>query len=511
MRKYLRRFPALFGRPTPAGAGLLIGSILLMAVPWAAATANEERSPITHGLMVGAVTHDSAIVWSRSDRETTLHVWLQAIDGGIPLHMQGPVMAAHDFTGKLAFQGLKPETEYQYAVRFGGDSSPPRHDPVSGSFRTAPAPRTKKAVRFLWGSDLAGQNVCRDAHEGFPMFPVLSRSRWDFFVAVGDMIYADMTCEQRGKYGNEQIPARPSPASTLEDFWAVWKYTRLDRGFQDFLTKTPYFPVWDDHEVLDDFGPLHDTATVKSGTSAEHLLPVGLAAFLDYNALTTDKARPLSLYRTLRWGQHVELFLLDTRQYRDANAAEDRTERPKTMLGREQLAWLKNRLTASEATWKFIISSVPLATPTGGLHEKGRDGWANGEQKTGFERELSELVSFMKVEGLRNVVWLSGDTHSAQGLRFRPFSKDSPFIMYEFTSGPMNAGLFVNRTLDTSLRPERLFFFGPENPTKIGSLAQAKEWMNTGAIEVSDTGTLVVKIINAAGRTVVTSEPFVPR
>ncbi|MBM4201043.1 MAG: hypothetical protein FJ189_07135, partial [Gammaproteobacteria bacterium] len=444
-------------------------------------------------------------------REATLHVWLRPLESDTALHQQGPVIARHDFTGRLVFRDLEPDTEYQYAVRFGGDSSPPRHDPVSGSFRTAPAPRARKSLRFLWGGDIAGQNVCRDAREGFPIFPVLARSRWDFFVAMGDMIHADTPCEPRGKYGNEQVPGRESPARTVEDFWACWKYTRLDRGFQDFLAKTPYFPVWDDHEVADDFGPLHDTPGSRPGTVGEHLLPIGLSAFLDYNALSPLRDRPLSLYRTIRWGQHAELFLLDTRQYRDANSAEDRPERPKTMLGREQLTWLKSKLAASDATWKFIVSSVPVAVPTGSQSDRGRDGWANGDQKTGFERELTDLTSSMKLEGLKNVVWLSADAQLAQGLRFRPFSPDSPFIMHEFMSGPMNAGLSSNRVLDSSLRPERLFIFGPDSSTRIKSFSEAKDWMNAGAIEIGENGSLVVKIINAAGRAVWTSDPLVPR
>jgi alkaline phosphatase D len=43
------------------------------------------------------------------------------------------------------------------------------------------------------------------------------------------------------------------------------------------------------------------------------------------------------------------------------------------MLGREQLAWLKSRLAASRATWKLIVSSVPMSIPTG-FPPAGRDG-----------------------------------------------------------------------------------------------------------------------------------------
>ena len=76
--------------------------------------------------------------------------------------------------------------------------------------------------------------------------------------------------------------------------------------------------------------------------------------------------------------------MLDTRQYRDANIADDSADRPKTMLGREQLTWLKESLAASDATWKVIVSSVPMSIPTGFPASGGRDGWANFDGAVGL-------------------------------------------------------------------------------------------------------------------------------
>ena len=488
---------------------LLLSSLAFFQYP--PAYAAEERSPLTHGVMVGEVNQDSAVIWARTDRESTMHAWLRPAGGGALSHGQIAVSPDHDYTGKVLFRDLKPDSDYLYAVRFGGDASPPLRDPLSGRFRTAPAPDVAKSVRFAWGGDLAGQNVCRDAREGFPIFAALNRSHWDFFVAMGDMIYADDACDARGKYGNEQVPGEFGPAANKSDFWAHWRYSRDDRGFRDLLSTTPYLPVWDDHEVVNDFGPLQDTRDGQPYTAGQHLLPIGLAAFLDYNPIVPGDEVPFRLYRNIRWGKHVELLLLDTRQYRDANSAEDRADRPKTMLGREQLTWLKAKLKASNATWKFIVSSVSISTPTGSTPDKGRDGWANGDQSTGFEQELLNLLAYMKEEGIKNAVWLAADLHFAQGLRLGAFAKEPAFVVHEFVSGPMSAGLFPNRTLDPTLKPERLFFFGPEGSAKVETFQDAKHWMNIGAIEVNEAGALRVRVINARGDTTWTSGPLVPK
>ena len=69
---------------------------------------------------------------------------------------------------------------------------------------------------------------------------------------------------------------------------------------------------------------------------------------------------PHRLYRKIRYGADVEVFLLDTRQYRSRNADQDGPA--KTMLGARQLRWLLDELQASDATWKVIVTSVPVIT-----------------------------------------------------------------------------------------------------------------------------------------------------
>lgn len=56
-------------------------------------------------------------------------------------------------------------------------------------------------VRFAWGGDISGQNVCRDGSEGFPVMEALnSIPGKDFFLNVGDAIYgksSSMVLEQQ--------------------------------------------------------------------------------------------------------------------------------------------------------------------------------------------------------------------------------------------------------------------------------------------------------------------------
>ena len=465
-------------------------------------------APATHGVAVGDVHANRAVIWSRTDRAAVMRVRLRA-RGAETLQRETMVTAEHDYTGKIAVHGLKSDTAYEYQVWFDTEDKAKgdKRAVTIGTFRTAPDAARERAVTFAWGGDLAGQNVCRDATEGFPIFNAIGALHPDFFVGLGDMIYADNTCDAVGRYGNAQIPGNFERAATLPAFWAHWKYNRGDGAYRALLGKLPYYAIWDDHEVVNDFGPLHDTRSTPPYTAGVHLLPLGLQAFLDYNPIAESAQTPQRLYRSVRWGKHVELFILDTRQYRDANLTPDDAARPKTMLGREQLVWLKQKLADSDATWKIIVSSVPVSIPTGFPPELGRDGWANFDQNTGFENELLDILRFMQQRGMRNTAWITTDVHFAEVFRYTPFSDDPEFKVYEFVSGPLNAGLFPNRAYDTTLNTESLFFFGPSDA--VTRYEDAKPWMNFGLAHVDEQGKLSVSIRNIQGAPVyeVTLDP----
>lgn len=456
---------------------------------------------VTHGVAAGDVTSNSAVIWSRANTESTMHVLVAGKNGKWAMHKRVRVTAADDFTGKLMLTGLSADTEYHYRVWFGDEEaySGKKRRSVSGHFKTAPESHMTRAVSFAWGGDLAGQNTCRDSKEGFPIFKAINKEPLDFFIGLGDMIYADGTCEATGRYGNAQVAGEFIQAANMENYWAHWKYNRADEDYRHLLASMPYYAIWDDHEVVNDFGPLHDTRDTAPYTPGEKLLPKGLNAFLDYNPLAENSETPKRLYRSINWGKYMEMFILDTRQYRDANFEADNAEHPKTMLGREQVVWLKEALKKSNATWKVIVSSVPMSIPTGSAGPRGRDGWANYQEEGGFEYELTDILRFMRTNGMRNVVFLTTDVHFAEVFRYAPFADAPEFEVHEFVAGPINAGVFPNPAFDSSLNAERLFFFGADSASEVTSWEQAKTWFNYGVIHIDENGDLTASIKDING------------
>jgi alkaline phosphatase D len=472
-------------------ASLLVVASLSLAAGAAAAPSGREGFGIRHGVVVGDVTPESALLWTRGGQSGTLRVWLS----GGPHQPIEPVQvsADDDWTGQVRLDGLAPAREYSYRVQF----NPGGHT-ARGLFRTPPPEGAGAPVRLAFGGDVAGQNVCRDANEGFPIMDTIRAWRPDVFIGLGDMIYADNACAHRGMYGNVQRAGSFGPATDLAGFWAHWRYNRADPASKRLLGSTSYVGVWDDHEVLNDFGPLTDIGPSPPYPAGVHMLPIGRRAFLDY----TPVASAPRLYRSFRWGRHLELFVLDTRSFRDANSAQDSAADPKTMLGAEQLEWLKEGLAANaDATWKVIVSSVPMSIPTGFPATNGRDGWANGDQSTGFENELLDILDFMADKGIDKPVWLTTDVHFAEAFSYVPFAAKHPnFVVHEIATGPLNSGIFPipASANDQTLNPQILF--GPAPAATVASWDAAKGSFNFGTLEVDAAGNLKVQIVNTAGQ-----------
>ena len=196
------------------------------------------------------------------------------------------------------------------------------------------------------------------------------------------------------------------------------------------------------------------------------LVQEGLSAFLNYWPIAHNPVDPKRIYRSFRWGKSVELFLLDTRSYRSRNDLADTVENDKTLLGKAQLAWLKNGLITSTATWKIVSSTCPLAiSRSGGNYPViGQDCWGHGSasdssSQTGFTRELVDLMTFLDEHHVKNMIWLATDVHHAESTRYAfDGNRDGKaMVFHEFFVGPLSATHGPLGPFDSTLNPTHLF------------------------------------------------------
>lgn len=457
---------------------LFVGTASLLAAPPAK---HEGTGFLPQGFAVGDVTATAAIVWTRLPSGHG-RVELDEGDGKVR-RVELRARAEDDFTVQVELTELRGARRYPLRV-VALDADGKELDARSGELRTAPEPASRQPFSFVMSGDLGGQGYCRHPEQGYAIFKAMRALDPEFFVANGDLIYADSICPPQNPDGQPNLPSTyldvadkqldwRDGAATFEAFAAHWRYNRADAHYQDFLAHSTIYTQWDDHEVINDFGSLWKEWPLDPGRPGYgQLVAEGTRALFLFNPIRRHLQEKNRLYRAFSWGPDLELFLVDARSYRSPNDLKDQPSNAKTAFGAAQLTWLKESLRASKATFKVVSNDVPLSLPTGGnTHLYGRDAFANGtspdfSQLTGFERELIDLLTFLDRENIDNVVFLVTDVHFAMSLRYdMDFDGDGDtLLLHELVAGPLSAVRTQTPfQLDPTLRPTTLFAKGDLN------------------------------------------------
>jgi alkaline phosphatase D len=451
---------------TSAGA---LGAIAMPRLSRAA-----DRPGITHGLQSGDVTIDGGMVWARTDRPAQMLVEVATTDTFRNVRALPPIAALpeSDFTAKMLLDNLPTGQDIFYRVRFRDLAHPAiEGDAVVGRFRTAPADR--RDVSFVWGGDVAGQGWGINPDDGgMVSFATMRKHGPDFFLHSGDTIYADgpIVPEVRladGRFWkNVTIAEKAKVAETLDEFRAAHKYNLLDDNLRAFNAEVPIFVQWDDHEVTNNWSLSKELPASYKERNITLLAARGQRAFHEMYPMRESLVEPGRVYRTISYGPHLDVFMLDERSYRGPNGPNLETEYGPAshFLGPDQIAWLKRGLVNSRATWKVIASDMPLSLIVPDTAKGGSEAFAQGDGPVrGREFEIADILRFIKTAPVDNTVWLTADVHYAAAHYYDPnkaqFQEFEPF--WEFVAGPLHAGTFGPATLDNTFGPEVRFVKAP--------------------------------------------------
>jgi 3-phytase/alkaline phosphatase D len=417
------------------------------------------------GVASGDVTSTRAILWTKADVADNIKV--EVFDNAAlqpPKVFQGKfkTSAARDYTVKIDATGLQPNTQYWYRFRKDEDFSD------VGTFRTAPDTNTSANVKFTYSGDSDGTRV--NGVPSFNSFEVLPRAQaenGDFFVMDGDTIYADSSF-------------RTSPATTLSEYQAAHSEVRGYPNMRNLLESTSTYATMDDHEVVNDY----DAQTVNPARYA-----AGRRAFLDYwpvretGLLHDPSCAGDPLYRTFHWGSNVDVFVLDERSCRtqEAQAAcpspltgidlgptlptAIRTQFPfylfltpspapgclsaindpaRTLLGPVQKAQFEQDLANSTAQYKMVVNEDPIMQ----FYALPYDRWE------GYGADRSEILNFIRNNGIDNVLFLTTDSHATIQNQVFPsrFNSsggvgDLTTIANEMVTGPIATNTFQQEVI----------------------------------------------------------------
>ncbi len=351
-----------------------------------------EHSPLIHGPMLGDVTDSGARFWLRTAGAAKVRVELmEIVYGGEPKKIKSPTVrtiAENDFTAVITVKGLEPNSYYAYDVVGGliGADERAFSESLRG-FRTFPPAGTGGWFSVVFGGG-AGYTP---KHER--MWSTIAGRDPLALLMLGDNVYIDSPREPvRQRYCYYRRQSRPE-----------WR--RL-------VAATPVYAIWDDHDFATDDssgGPKVDSPPWKP-----KVWEVFRRNWVNPSYGGGEK-RPGCWFK-FAIGD-VEFFMLDCRYYRDRKA------NPPDMLGDVQEAWLTEQLKASDATFKVIASSVPMA---GGA----KPGWHHWDTWDGFVKQRERIFSFIEENGISGVFIISADRHRSDAWRIDRAGYD----LYEFSS-----------------------------------------------------------------------------
>ncbi len=349
----------------------------------------ETPTMLIHGPMLGDINSQGASFWIRTRLEVFFQVQIRPVhvkENKVYLSKTVKTSKNDDFTAVSEITGLMPDTHYKYQLII-NDSLYPQ------TYRFKTFPRAGENCRFTFG--FGGGAGYTPKYER--IWNTISAQNTDAFLLLGDNVYIDH-------------PDQP----------AVQRYCYYRRQsrpeFRQFITQTPVFAIWDDH----DFGD-NDSWGGPKIDQPEWKIPV-------WKLFKSQWANPYyggSLNQPGCWFDFsvgdVDIFMLDCRYYR-----EDPNTKNPSMLGKVQKKWLFDNLKNSTGVFKIIASSVPWAHNT---KPGSPDTW------DGYSEEREEIFTFIEENRIDGVILISADRHRSD---VRPIIQEKGYDLYDFMSSRLS-------------------------------------------------------------------------
>jgi alkaline phosphatase D len=328
--------------------------------------------------------------------------------------------------------GLKPARWYWYRFMSGDATSP------VGRTRTAPALNSRvDRFAFAFAS-------CQHYETGFyTAYQHMIAEDLDLVVFLGDYIYEGAAHQGRLRAHNGAEP------TTLVEYRNRYALYKTDALLQQAHAAFPWVVTWDDHEVENNYAGEVDE---HNGPRQSFLARRAQAyqAYYEHMPLRPSAFRrgpTVEVYRRLRFGELMEMNVLDTRKYRSDQPCGDGTKPlcqealdPKaTMMGLAQERWLMRGLGQSRARWNVLAQQVmvaPVDAATGPERRYSMDKW------TGYIEARNRLLNFLGRRRPSNPVVITGDIHTnwAADLKTDFDQENSPVVGAEFVGTSISSG-----------------------------------------------------------------------
>lgn len=390
-------------------------------------------------VMVGGVTTSEAVFSLRVTADANVQIEYST-DAGFAGSLLSGMVAANAGSylfAKVSVSGLSANTLYYYRPVINGNAV---MDSVERSFRSFPSANADETFSFYFGScQEAGDDP--QSVQGELFNEMVAAGTPLFFLQQGDWGYPDTTDGEAGQPGNY---FSLDYDNVVNSFAARY---RTNFPTSELLRRTAVAYVYDDHDFVDNNCDMTYPAPARNNTIAGYQqffphYPLGNATYGVWQKFSAGDADFFLLDDRAQRRPNIEPFSYSNvgpLTYWDFNAADDHRilDGDQSVLN-DQMEWLCQCLSESDAQWKFISTGVafnpairaaielalllqntsydpvtipgpngPVVYPVFQIAIEFSDQWA------GFPASVAKLVKCIRDNNIQNVVMLSGDSHNS--------------------------------------------------------------------------------------------------
>lgn len=449
----------------------------------ARSTISYTEAPFFHGVASGDPTPSNVMIWTKvtppTGNITEVEVFWQMATDTAFLNVvnfgKKTTTELEDFTIKIDVCGLLPNTTYYYVFQAFDKNS------IIGRTKTAPIGNNSSA-RYAVASCSNYEHGFFNAYES-----MANRNDLDAVIHLGDYYYeyesgGFSSTVVTNTWGRKVLPTHE--VINLEDYRARHSHYKLDNQLQMVHQMYPFITTWDDHETANDSykdgAGNHTPATEgpwinRKVSSAQ--------AYDEWMPIRTDSTTNAKVWRTLRYGNLLDLIIIDSRLWARDLQDMGQTNNPNhKLLGDDQFAWLEEQLSDTTTKWKVICNQVMFAP----LEIFGIP--VNADQWDGYNYERQRLKNYLENNNIKNTIVLTGDIHTSWVNNIEGSGSAnvaSEFVVTSVTS----PGLEVIESALGQLPQWALNLFGGSIPSLLKSMNSHMKYIN-----IQDNGYMVLSI-----------------
>ena len=375
---------------------------------------------INSGPMVGYSTMQEVLLWVQTEERANVHFEYYEIDNPKVKFSTDKIETEkkNGYVAKLIADQVIPGKKYKYEVYINNYKIERNYamefqTQELWKWRTDPPD-----VKFIIGScsyinEPEFDRPGKPYGSNFEIFNSINKKKPDFMLWLGDNTYL-----------------RAPDWNSRTGFIKRYSHTRAFPELQPLLASTHHYATWDDH----DYGPNNSDGSFWLKETASEIFKL-FWGNPNYNV--TGKGGITGFFQ---WSD-LDFFLLDNRYHRTAN---NNLTGNRQMLGKDQIDWLINALSFSQASFKFVAVGGQVIS-NGAVYE-------NYATYPDERKYLLDKIREAKIEG---VIFLDGDRHHTILSKMQETKNVYP--LYDLTCSSLTAGVNNDNEPYNSFKLEETF------------------------------------------------------